>query len=226
MDEQCVVVTGVSRGLGASVARAFAAEGASVVGCARDGEAIEAALGDVENAEGIEADVRDEDHVWEVIDHAARTYGEIDVLVANAGVNHGDPGEAPLPAESYDAFDDTMATNLRGAFATVKEGLPRMPSEGRILVPSGSVAREGTAGMGAYGVSKAAAEGLVRSFAADAEQAVGVVDPGLVATEISGGRGRDPEDVSEMFVWAAQEVASEELDGEVLDLRTWKKATR
>ena len=226
MDEKCVVVTGASRGLGASVARAFAAEGASVVGCARDGEAIEAALGDAESAEGLEADVRDEDHVWGVIDHAARAHGEIDVLVANAGVNHGDPGEAPLPAESYDVFDDTMATNLRGAFATVKESLSRMPADGRILVPSGSVAREGTAGMGAYGVSKAAAEGLVRSFAADTEQAVGIVDPGLVATEISGGRGRDPEDVGEMFVWAAQEVASEDLDGEVLDLKTWKQATR
>jgi hypothetical protein len=67
---------------------------------------------------------------------------------------------------------------------------------------------------------------LVRSFAADTEQAVGIVDPGLVATEISGGRGRDPEDVGEMFVWAAQGVASEDLDGEVLDLRTWKQATR
>jgi NAD(P)-dependent dehydrogenase (short-subunit alcohol dehydrogenase family) len=68
MDEKCVVVTGASRGLGASVARAFAAEGASVVGCSRDGEAIEAALGDSENAEGVEADVRNEDHVWGLSD--------------------------------------------------------------------------------------------------------------------------------------------------------------
>jgi NAD(P)-dependent dehydrogenase (short-subunit alcohol dehydrogenase family) len=226
MDDTCVVVTGASRGLGASVARTFAAEGASVVGCAREGEAIEAALGDIENAEGLEADVREEDHVWELIDHAARTYGEIDVLVANAGVNHGTPGEASLQGVSYDVFDDTMATNLRGVFATVKEALPRMPAEGRVLVPSGSVAREPTEGMGAYGVSKAAAEGLVRGFAADAEQTVGIVDPGLVATAISGGRGRDPEDVSEMFVWAAQEAPSEEFDGEVLDLKAWKRATR
>jgi NAD(P)-dependent dehydrogenase (short-subunit alcohol dehydrogenase family) len=119
-----------------------------------------------------------------------------------------------------------MATNLRGAFATVKEALPRMPSEGRVLVPSGSVAREETAGMGAYGVSKAAAEGLVRSFAADAEQAVGVVDPGLVATDVTDGRGRDPEEVGEMFVWAAQDADPEDINGDVLDLQTWKKATR
>ena len=226
MDGKCVVVTGASRGLGASVARAFAEAGASVVGCARNQSELERAFEDVSNAEGIEADVRDEDHAWGLVDYAAREHGEIDVLVANAGVNHGNPGEMALPEESYETFDDTMATNLRGTFATVKEALSRMPADGRVLVPSGSVAREPTGGMGAYAVSKAAAEGLVRGFAADAEQAVGVVDPGTVATEVTGGRGRDPEEVAEMFVWAARDVASENLDGEVLDLKSWKKATR
>ena len=226
MDGKCVVVTGASRGLGASVARAFAEAGASVVGCARNQSELERAFEDVSNAEGIEADVRDEDHAWGLVDYAAREHGEIDVLVANAGVNHGNPGEMALPEESYETFDDTMATNLRGTFATVKEALSRMPADGRVLVPSGSVAREPTGGMGAYAVSKAAAEGLVRGFAADAEQAVGVVDPGTVATGVTGGRGRDPEEVAEMFVWAARDVASENLDGEVLDLKSWKKATR
>jgi NAD(P)-dependent dehydrogenase (short-subunit alcohol dehydrogenase family) len=226
MDGKCVVVTGASRGLGASVARAFTEAGASVVGCARNQDELERAFEDVSNAEGIEADVRDEDHAWGLVDYAAREHGEIDVLVANAGVNHGNPGEMALPEESYETFDDTMATNLRGTFATVKEALSRMPADGRVLVPSGSVAREPTGGMGAYAVSKAAAEGLVRGFAADAEQAVGVVDPGTVATEVTGGRGRDPEEVAEMFVWAARDVASENLDGEVLDLKSWKKATR
>jgi len=226
MDDKCVVVTGASRGLGASVARAFATDGASVVGCARSADELEGALGDVANAEGIEADVRDEDHAWGLIDYAAREYGGIDIVVANAGVNHGDPGEMALQKESYEVFDDTMATNLRGVFATIKEALPRMPADGRVLVPSGSVAREPTEGMGAYAVSKAAAEGLVRGFAADADQAVGIVDPGLVATDVSGGRGRDPEDVSDMFVWAVRDVSATDLDGAVLDLRAWKGATR
>lgn len=226
MDGKCVVVTGASRGLGASVARAFTEAGASAVGCARNQDELERAFEDVSNAEGIEADVRDEDHAWGLADYATREHGEIDVLVANAGVNHGNSGGMALPEESYETFDDTMATNLRGTFATVKEALPRMPADGRVLVPSGSVAREPTRGMGAYAVSKAAAEGLVRGFAADAEQAVGVVDPGTVATEVTGGRGRDPEEVAEMFVWAARDVASESLDGEVLDLKSWKKATR
>jgi NAD(P)-dependent dehydrogenase (short-subunit alcohol dehydrogenase family) len=80
--------------------------------------------------------------------------------------------------------------------------------------------------MGAYAISKAGAEALVRGFATDLDQTVGVVDPGLVATEVTGGQGRDPEDVAPMFLWAATDCPTADLDGQVVDLRTWKKATR
>lgn len=118
-----------------------------------------------------------------------------------------------------------MATNLRGTFATIKEALPRMPESGRVLVPSGSVACEPTKGMGAYAVSKAATEGLVRGGTAAVKQTVGAIDPGAVATESTGRRGHDPDEVSEVFVWAARDVAPTDLDSEVLDLRAWKNAT-
>jgi NAD(P)-dependent dehydrogenase (short-subunit alcohol dehydrogenase family) len=78
--------------------------------------------------------------------------------------------------------------------------------------------------MGAYAVSKAGAEALVRGFAADIDGSIAVVDPGYVATDISGGKGRDPADVAPMFVWAARDA--DDIDGEVLDLRAWKSATR
>jgi NAD(P)-dependent dehydrogenase (short-subunit alcohol dehydrogenase family) len=80
--------------------------------------------------------------------------------------------------------------------------------------------------MGAYAISKAGAEALVRGFATDLDQTVGVVDPGLVATEVTGGQGRDPEDVAPMFLWAATDCPTDDLDGQVVDLRAWKKATR
>ena len=139
-------------------------------------------------------------------------------------VNHGLPGESPLAEESYTRFDDTMRTNLRGVFATVREALPHLAPDARILVPSGGVARESTPGMGAYAVSKAGAEALVRGFAADIDGSIAVVDPGYVATDLSGGKGHDPADVAPMFVWAARDA--DDIDGEVLDLRAWKSATR
>lgn len=224
MDETNVVVTGASRGIGASVVREFAAAGAHVTCCARAMEKLESV---VESAEGrvtpVRADVRDEFDVERLMETAAGE-GAIDVVVANAAVNHGSAGESPLGEEPYTRFDDTMRTNLRGVFTTVKESLPHLAADARILVPSGSVARESTPGMGAYAVSKAGAEALVRGFAADVDQSAAVVDPGYVATDLSGGKGRDPDDVAPMFVWAASDA--DDVDGEVLDLRAWKSATR
>ncbi len=224
MDETNVVVTGASRGIGASVVREFAAAGAHVTCCARTMEKLESV---VESAAGpvtpVRADVRDEFDVERLMETAAGE-GTIDVVVANAAVNHGSAGESPLGEEPYTRFDDTMRTNLRGVFTTVKESLPHLAADARILVPSGSVARESTPGMGAYAVSKAGAEALVRGFAADVDQSAAVVDPGYVATDLSGGKGRDPDDVAPMFVWAASDA--DDVDGEVLDLRAWKSATR
>jgi hypothetical protein len=80
--------------------------------------------------------------------------------------------------------------------------------------------------MGSYAVSKAGAEALVRGFATDLDATVLTVDPGYVATDLSGGQGRDPADVAPMFRWAAADADPEEVDGEVVDLKAWKRATR
>jgi NAD(P)-dependent dehydrogenase (short-subunit alcohol dehydrogenase family) len=147
-------------------------------------------------------------------------------VVANAGVYHGDPGETPLEEESYSAVDDHLRTNARGVFATVREAVPHLAGDGRILVSSGGVAREAKPGYGSYAVSKAAAEAFARGFAADLDQPVCVVDPGVVSTDLTGGQGRDPEGVAGQFLWAASEADPGEIDGAVVDLKTWRQATR
>jgi NAD(P)-dependent dehydrogenase (short-subunit alcohol dehydrogenase family) len=224
MDGTNAVVTGASRGIGASVVRGFAAAGAHVTCCARTLDDLESVADSADGSvTAVRADVRDEFDVERLMETAAGE-GAIDVVVAGAAVNHGSPGESPLGEVSYTRFDDTMRTNLRGVFTTVREAIPHLAPDARILVPSGSVARESTPGMGAYAVSKAGAEALVRGFAADIDRSIAVVDPGYVATDLSGGKGRDPDDVAPMFVWAARDA--EDLNGEVLDLRAWKSATR
>ena len=221
------VVTGASRGIGRAVAAALAAEGMTVFGCARDADAIEGAVEDADGAfHGVRADVRDEYDVERLMETAAREGdGGIDLVVANAGVYHGDPGQTPVDEDSYSAFDDHMRTNVRGVFATLREALPHLTEDGRVLVTTGPVARNPTPGTGSYAVSKAGAEAVMRQFAADTEAVVGCVDPGQVETGLSGGPGRDPSEIAEMFVWAATHDA-DEVDGEVLDLRAWRSATR
>ena len=233
LTDATVVVTGASRGIGRELLAAFADEGATVVGCARDeaalDDAVAAANADTPgHAVGIRADVQSERDVAAVVDTAieAGDRDAIEVVVANAGVNHGTPGEMPIHEEGYDRFDDTLATNLRGVFAVATEAHGAMPDSGRILVPSGSIAVDPKPGMGAYAVSKAAVEGLVRQLSVDIAQAATVVDPGMVDTELSGHGGRAPEDVAPMFVWAATDAEAEEIDGDRVDLRAWKRATR
>ncbi|QAU11565.1 SDR family oxidoreductase [Halorubrum sp. BOL3-1] len=176
---------------------------------------------------GDRVDVRDEFDLERFFERVAREAGPVDVVFANAAVFHGAPGDSPTTELTYADYDDTMRTNARGVFATITEAVPHLADEARFLVPSGAVAAESKPGMGAYAVSKAAAEAVARGFAADLDATVGVVDPGLVATDLTGKeRARDPESVAPLFVWAATEAPAEDLNGERIGLREWKTATR
>lgn len=235
--DHTVVITGGTRGLGRAVAREFVDAGWFVAVCGRDEADVEDTVDDLRevaaaddgsgDAWGLRTDVRDEFEVERFLELAARKAGPIDAVVANAATSHGDPGEMPIDEESYAGFDDTLRTNVRGVFATIRESLPHLADDARVVVPSGSVAQESLSGMGSYAVSKAGAEAVARGFAADVEQPVGVVDPGLVATDLTGKESaRDPDSVAPMFHWAVTEAPAEDLNGSRLGLREWKKATR
>lgn len=231
MSAQNVVVTGASRGIGAAVARRFASDGARVTVCARTAADL-ASVAESIRADGkvvtaVEADVSDVADLEKVMKAATEEADTIDLLVANAGVYRGTPGETPLREDAYETFDEHIDINARGVFATIREALPSLASEARILVPSGSVARKSKAGVGSYAVSKAAAEAIVRGFAAELDQTVAVVDPGQVSTDLmNGATGRDPDEIGDMFYWVATAADPENINGEVVDLRTWRTATR
>ena len=228
-----VAITGATSGIGRAVARAFVDEGAFVAVCGRNGSEVDRTVAELreettdDTAWGARVDVRDELDLERFFENVARESGPIDVVLPNAAVFHGAPGESPTNDLSYKVFDDTIRTNARGVFATIREALPHLATDARVIVPSGSVAHESKPGMGAYAVSKAAAEAVARGFAADVDATVGVVDPGLVATDLTGmEKARSPESVAPLFVWAATDAPAEDLNGERLGLREWKQATR
>ena len=231
MDGQTAVVTGASRGIGRAVATELADAGAHVVICSRDEDTVERVAGEVTDngnaATGVRADVRDEYDVERLMEQAAQAGpgGGIDAVVANAAIYHGDAGTTPLSTESYTVFDDHLRTNTRGVFTTVREALPHLTDNGRVLVTSGIVARDRVGGYGSYAVSKAAAEAVARGFAADTDHAVGVIDPGQVATDLSGDRGHDPADVAPQFHWALTDAPADAVDGEILDRGDWRSQT-
>jgi NAD(P)-dependent dehydrogenase (short-subunit alcohol dehydrogenase family) len=229
MDGQTAVVTGASRGIGRAVAETVAEAGADVVVCARDPDDLQGVVEGITDRGGsataVRADVRDEYDVERLMETAAGVGRPgIDAVVANAGVYNGTAGMTPLPEESYTAFDNHLRTNARGVFATIREALPHLADEARVLVVSGVVAREHAKGFGSYAVSKATAEAIARGFAADTDYTIGVIDPGQVSTDLTGGRGHSPDDVAPQFSWALTDADAETIDGEIVDRGDWRRS--
>jgi short-subunit dehydrogenase len=135
-----VVVTGASRGIGASIAAAFEARGCSVGRISRSGE--------------LAADVGDRDS----ISAALESFGEVDVLVANAGIAHYLPF-AEMPAE---LVEQLTRVNWLGTANTVAAALPGMLARrsGHIVIVSSGAGLRSFPGAAVYGATKAAQRGF------------------------------------------------------------------
>lgn len=175
MDET-VVVTGAAFGLGAAIARAFGAEGATVVYGGPDAEAVDSVTSDIEaaggTAFGVRADARDQFDLERLMETAAREAGPIDVLVPAAIVAHDPDGGQAIPTVSYSAFDDVIRTNLRGPFSAIREAVPHFAAAGVILVPVPGSADKHQERSRPLSIAAAGVRGLVEVAASDLDQTV------------------------------------------------------
>jgi NAD(P)-dependent dehydrogenase (short-subunit alcohol dehydrogenase family) len=187
LDGQVAFITGGGTGIGLGCARTVAADGATVVLAARNVDRLEAAADDL-RAEGAAVavaacDVTDEASVEAALAHAA-VVGPLTMVVANAGFGSG----GPFHLTTLDAWSSVLATNLTGAFLTMKHAAPHLARQGGgSIVAVSSIAGAVTHRyMTPYDVSKAGLEMLVRQVA-DELGAVGIranaVRPGLVPTD-------------------------------------------
>lgn len=185
------VVTGGSRGIGAAIAKALAAAGASVLVTFRQDEAgARAVVAAVEAAGGSatsrQADVRDGQAVAAVIDEVAAREGRLDVLVNNAGIVR----DALVPELSEADWHAVIETNLSGVFLASRAAARHMLRRrwGRIINISSVGAWRGNRGQGNYAASKAAVNALTRVMASEFGPrgvTVNAVAPGLIETEMS-----------------------------------------
>jgi NAD(P)-dependent dehydrogenase (short-subunit alcohol dehydrogenase family) len=227
LKDQVCVITGAGRGIGKAVALAYAREGAKLALCARSPGEIEQSAGEARalNVEcaGWTCDVSLPDAVEGLIAAVHRRFGRIDVLVNNAGVM---TRPAPITELEIAKWDYTIAVNLRGPFLVTRAVLPIMLKQksGSIINVSSMIGRGAHANFAAYAASKWGLEGLSATLAAEVRSAnirVNSVEPGYVATKLTGYHGSQPELVTDVFVYLASDE-SRSVSGQMLSSTGYK----
>lgn len=179
LDGKIALITGGARGQGRSHAVAFAREGADIVICDLVSQ-IETVPYTMSNPDdmaetvrlveeqdqrciAIEADVRDSAQMDGVVARALSEFGQIDILIANAGI------VAPVAFVDIDdtKWDDMIGTDLGGVFKSIRAVAPHMleRGSGRIIATASQVARTGVPGLAHYVAAKWGVVGLVKSAA-------------------------------------------------------------
>lgn len=213
---QTAVVTGASRGIGRAVALRLAAKGARVVLGARSISAVEEVAGEIRSAGGeaiaVEVDVTSQRDNERLARMAAETFGSLDVLVANAGVESSDTILRSDPAE----WINTINTNLVGSYLSARAALPAMKEQqsGQILFVGSGVGHSRVLGRSAYGASKSGVSYLSAVLAQEVWRygvSVNEVIPGPVATDMTSSRwslGEAPPELPSERVKSVEEVAA------------------
>jgi 3-oxoacyl-[acyl-carrier protein] reductase len=180
------LVTGGSRGIGASISRELAQAGAKVAVNYRGGqEAAESIAGEIDGL-AVQADVSSPDEAKELIERVESELGDIDALVNNAGVTR----DTLIARMTDDDWETVINTNLRGTFNTARAVSRKMLRRrgGSIVNLSSVVGVHGNPGQANYAASKAGIIGLTKALARELGSRgvrVNAIAPGYIATELT-----------------------------------------
>ncbi len=184
------LVTGASRGIGHGLAKALADAGATVMATARDLRSLNGLVAETRGARGVvvpfAGDLSQGVSIRECAAQIAADFGRLDILIANAAMMGA---RCKLADISEDEWAQIFATNVTAAWRLVKYVGPPMQksaSPRAIFLTSGSGSKLAP-GRGAYAISKAALDAVVRTWAAEAEgtpMRVMLVNPGPMRTDM------------------------------------------
>lgn len=193
MARQKILITGASSGLGAGMARVFAAKGRDLALCARRVDRLHALRDELLDRHPsirvavAELDVNDHDRVPEVFTALADELGGIDRVIVNAGLGKG----APLGSGKLWANKATLETNLVAALVQIETALEMFTAAGggHLVLISSVLGNKGVPGVrAAYAASKAGVSSLGESLRADYAKgpiAVTVLEPGYIESEMT-----------------------------------------
>ena len=193
------IVTGASKGIGASIAIHLAAEGAEVVvNYASDQAGADKTVAEITGAGGkavaIQANVAVPAEIEQLVAGSVKAFGKVDILVNNAGVYQFAPLEEITPELFHRQFD----INVLGLLLTTQAAVRHFPAAGGSIINISSVVSTlGLPGSAVYGGTKAAVDAVTRSLAKELGPRgirVNSINPGMVATEGTASAGIDGSD--------------------------------
>jgi NAD(P)-dependent dehydrogenase (short-subunit alcohol dehydrogenase family) len=211
LQDQTVLITGGSSGIGLAIASMLLAEGMAVAIAARDKQKLASAMQFLEKKGGkliaVATDVSKADQVADFVNQAVDAFGRIDLLVNNAGIAKFNP----IEALSEEDWDETQNINLKGAFLCTKAVLPVMKRQrsGYIVNIASIAGKSDFSGASAYCASKFGMIGLTESLLEEAIQhqiRATAICPGYVATPMVKGvpvpqeEMIPPEDIGKLIV--------------------------
>jgi 3alpha(or 20beta)-hydroxysteroid dehydrogenase len=198
---RCAVVTGGSRGIGLAIARSLIDAGAQVLLTARKQQSVDEAVAELgDGAFGFAAHAADEQAAEACMQHALERFGQIDVLVNNAGVFLA----APLAETTLEDFRRVLDVNVTGVFLGMRAVAPAMSERGGSIVNLSSLAGlTGGPYLTAYSASKWAVRGMTKVVAKEFARAhvrVNSLHPGQIDTEMNTRqRERTPELIDKLI---------------------------
>ncbi len=182
------VVTGASKGIGASIALHLAAEGAAVVvnyASSKEGadRVVAEIVGKGGKAIAVQANVAKQADIQRLFAEAKKAFGKLDVLVNNAGIYEF----APLENVTAEHFHKQFDLNVLGLILTTQEAVKHLGAEGGSIINISSVVATAAPATGSvYSATKAAVDAVTRSLAKELgprKIRVNAINPGMVETE-------------------------------------------